>query len=198
MKDQVRIDWSYAGKTDYAAGTGATPAERFLPIGAGAALALWLALDVYRSQSPWGPGAWALGLLVAFDVGGGAVANSLNSCKRFYNTPPRDDERGPTRFLKNHLVFAMLHVHALIVWAVWAPASWIVGLGWYGLLILATSVTLATPLYLRRPVAVGFVGAAIALSGLPSASLPHLAWLQPLLFLKIVLGHAVREEPYRP
>lgn len=198
VKDQVRIDWSYAGKPDYSAGTGATSTERFLPIAAGVALALWLAFDVWRSETPWGWGARALGLLVAFDIGGGAVANGLNTCKRFYGTPAKPDEGWPARLLKNHLLFAMAHIHALVVWAVWAPAAWIVGLGWYGLLIAATLVTLATPLYLRRPVAMALVGLAIVLNGLPSASLPHLAWLQPLLFLKIVLGHSVREEPYRP
>jgi hypothetical protein len=135
---------------------------------------------------------------LAFDLGGGAVANGLNSCKRFYHTPARAEDGPLVRAVKNHWLFTALHLHPVIVYAVWAPDHLWVGVAWYALLLLSVGAVAAVPLYLARPVAFLLVGAAIVAGPAVAPSIEHLEWLLPLLFLKIVLGHAVREEPYRP
>ncbi len=50
---------------------------------------------------------------------------------------------------------------------------------------------------LRRPLAVAI--ATVVLISAPPVDAPDgLAWLDPVLVLKLVAAHAVREEPYRP
>jgi hypothetical protein len=197
MRD-VRIDWSYSGRTDLSAGTGATIVEQLLPLVGAILLPLWLVLDVVLAGMAWSIWQWAVALVLAFDLGGGAVANGLNSCKRFYHTPAREGEGALVRAVKNHWVFTGLHLHAVIVYALWSPDHLWVGLAWYVLLLLSVGTVGAAPLYLARPVAFLLVGAVLVAQPDIGPSVPHLEWLVPLLFLKIVLGHAVREEPYRP
>ncbi len=197
MQD-VRIDWAYSGRTDLSAGTGATTAEKLLPLAGAILLVLWVVLDVVRAGTDWSAWQWALALALAFDLGGGAVANGLNSCKRFYHSPARESEGGLVRLVKNHWLFAALHLHPVLAYAVWAPAGLWVGVAWYVALLLSVAAVRAVPLYLSRPVAFLLVGAVLVVQTNSAPDIPHLDWLVPLLFLKIVLGHCVREEPYRP
>ncbi len=194
----TQIDWNYEGKPDALVGTGATVAERMLGYGSAAAFTLLLVgWQVFAAD----PGATGWRLLVyavlAFDVAGGVTANMLNSCKRFYHADIKKDERGFTRLLKNPLMFALLHVHPLLIALLFEgnlPAAAI----WYAALVGSVAITLSAPLYLRRPTATGLVVAAILISlyALPIAR--GFEWFVPCLFFKIVLGHTVREEPYRP
>jgi hypothetical protein len=194
----VRIDWFYSGRTDLSAGTGATAAEQLLPLAGAILLPLWLVLDVVLAGTPWTFWQWVIAMGLAPDLGGGVVANGLNSCKRFYHTPAHEGEGAFVRAAKNHCLFTAFHVHPIIVYALWAPDHVWVGLGWYVLLLLSVGAVRAVPLYLARPVAFLLAGAAIVAQPAADSSIPHLEWLVPLLFLKIVLGHAVQEEPYRP
>ena len=60
-----------------------------------------------------------------------------------------------------------------------------------------TVAVVAAPLYLRRPLAAAIT--TVAFIGAPLVDAPGaLAWLGPVLVLKLVAAHAVREEPYRP
>jgi hypothetical protein len=131
-------------------------------------------------------------------LGGGVVANGLNSCKRFYHSPVKPDEGALVRAAKNHRIFTALHLHPVVVYAIWTPDHLWVGLAWHILLLLSAGAVAAVPLYLARPAAFLLVGAVLVVQSDMVPSVPHLEWLVPLLFLKIVLGHAVREEPYRP
>jgi hypothetical protein len=62
---------------------------------------LWI--FVFDTCTKLGLVAIHFGRIFAFDVVGGVVANSLNSCKRFYHTAAKSDEPQYTAFFKNHL-----------------------------------------------------------------------------------------------
>ncbi|MFX1330688.1 MAG: hypothetical protein ACFE9W_03965 [Promethearchaeota archaeon] len=68
----------------------------------------------------------------------------------------------------------------------------------YGYLMVSAVVVLLSPLYIRRPVSiVMFLGALVANIYLLIPA-PGFEWFVPVLFLKLIVGHAVKEEPYRP
>ena len=197
-KNSASIDWNYTGKTNLAFGTGATRAETWL--GWSASL-LGVVLYTYfflLHTFPWAFWQYLLAGVLAFDTCGGMVANSLSSAKRFYFSPPRDDESRVTHLLKEHLFFTALHIHPLIIGWIFGSGNWLYGLFWYGGLLMSVLVVQMMPLYLRRPVAMFLILGAI----LGNASfLPPpvgFAWFVPVLFIKVVYGHTVREEPYRP
>ncbi len=193
----ANIDWEYSGKPDLNAGTGATSAERALPWVGSLLLLVIAGSRGLQAEPAWTWAQWAVALFLALDVGGGVVANSLNSCKRFYHSPLKQEEKGIFALAKNHMFFVGLHIHTVIAYALWVPERFWVGLAWYLALIGSAVVVLRVPLYLARPIATLLVAAATVLS-IADPVLTGLEWLIPLLFLKIVLGHAVREEPVRP
>lgn len=192
------VDWRYSGRPDGFFGAGATSAERILALTAAivltGAIVLALRMGEYEAASGWR--LWLL-IFFAFDVAGGVTANMLNSCKRFYHAPLQPNEHGFIAFIKGSFNFALLHIHPMVVAAAFGGAL-VDGVIWYGLLLAGTALTLATPLYLRRSMAASIVvfAAIASLYWLPLA--PGMEWFIPCLFIKIVLGHAVQEEPYRP
>jgi len=191
------VSWHYSGRTDGLVGTGATGAERALGYGSAAVLTLViLGADLLRAD-PVAQAGWQVALLalVAFDIAGGAVANMLNSCKRLYHSPPRPEDGAVLRALKNPRVFTALHVHPLLI--VWAfGGSLANAASWYVLLQVAVWGVLAAPLYLRRALATAVSMLAILCEPLVLPLGPVLGWVVPALFVKLVLAHAVREEPY--
>jgi hypothetical protein len=194
---QVHIDWNYSGKPDVMFGTGATVIEQALVwiFGlTGTAILAWMA---WARALPWAWWQYAIAGLMAVDILGGVVANSLNTCKRFYHTPIRPDETGSTAFAKNHIAFTALHVYPLIAGLFFGQVSWEYGLIWYAAVLLSSIAVLTTPLYLRRPLAMGIIMIAILVNLYLIEPIPGFEWLVPALFLKIVYGHIVREEPYR-
>ncbi|WP_424972834.1 hypothetical protein [Dinoroseobacter sp. S76] len=192
------IRWAYSGATDPLIGSGATRAERWLGHGGAAlvtALLVWAsAQGALPISAPW---QWAVLVFFAYDIGGGAAANMLNSCKRFEHTPAKPREGVTIRAVKSAPIFTALHIHPIL-------AAWLLGgsvqaaLIWYALLQLAVWLTLATPLYLQRAMATLLTVLAMiaAIDLLPLG--PGLEWVIPCLFVKMVMGHAVREEPYAP
>ncbi|WP_019961634.1 hypothetical protein [Woodsholea maritima] len=196
-KPTCHIDWALTGKNDPLMGNGATRAEQALTM-ISAALLTGLVCYIWWRDSPH-HGLWqgALILFLAFDLCGGVIANFLNSCKRYYHAPAQPGEGRIGRAFKHSFVFTLCHIHPIIA-AGLLGAGWQVGLIWYVALQLACLSVLAVPLYLRRPLAAGLCLFAIIIahSFLPLG--PGLSWFIPCLFLKLILGHAVREEPYRP
>lgn len=191
------VTWDYSGRADALVGTGATAAERALGYGSAAVLTLViLGADLLRAD-PVAQAGWQVALLAlfAFDIAGGAVTNMLNSCKRLYHSAPRPEDGAVLRALKNPRLFTALHVHpVLIVWAFGGSLAH--AAIWYILLQVAVWGVLAAPLYLRRALATAV--SMLAIIGAPLA-LPlgtGLDWVVPALFVKLVLAHAVREEPY--
>ena len=197
-KDSAHIDWSYTGKTNLAFGTGATREEALLGWGA-CLLGVALYAFFYITRAfPWTPWQYLLAAALAFDACGGMVANSLNSGKRFYSSPPRADESRVAHQLKHHLFFTALHIHPLIIGWLFGSGNWLFGLFWYAGLVMSVLVVQNVSLYLRRPVAMFIILGAILVNA--TFLLPPLgfAWFVPVLFIKVVYGHSVREEPYRP
>ncbi len=194
---EVPIEWRYTGRADLLCGTDATRAERWLAYGMAAVLtAVVLMLDL-TAEEPIAPG-WRLLVLAlfAYDIAGGAVANMLNSCKRFYHSPVQPGEGRSARLAKNPRLFTAIHIHPVIA-AYLFEGSVLMGVIWYLLLQASIATILAMPLYLRRAGASAIVLLAMfgSWSVLPLGQ--GLEWFVPCLFMKMVLGHAVREEPYR-
>jgi tellurite resistance protein TehA-like permease len=75
--------------------------------------------------------------------------------------------------------------------------NWGYGLFWYALMIVSTIAILRLPLYIRRPAAMGVIMLAILVNYYFLPPVVGFEWFIPALFLKIVYGHIVREEPYR-
>ena len=193
----IIIDWNYSGTPDGFFGTGATKAEQaivwFFGL-LGTALLVW----VWRTNSMnWMWWQYAIAALLALDVLGGVVANSLNSCKRFYHSPVKPEETGFTGLSKNHFVFSALHVHPLIIGLLFGNINWGYGAFWYLALVLSTVLVLFAPLYLQRPLAMGLIMTAVLLNFYFIQPVVGFEWFIPALFLKIIYGHVVREEPYR-
>ena len=192
------IDWSYTEKPDPLCGSGATWSERVLAYSFAIFVTVMLMRYYESIDSPLISGwcFWAM-VGVTFDIAGGVVANMLNSCKRFYHAPLQGGEAGTVRTLKNPIAFTALHVHPIIVSLIFGGEI-IVGITWYVLLFMSAAITYVFPLYLQRPVASAFVVLSV-MGSLYGPSYPEgLEWFVPCLFLKIVLGHGVQEEPYRP
>lgn len=193
----VHIDWKYSGRPDLFFGTGATRSEQALVWIFGLAGTAVLGWAAWAHSLPWSWWQYAIAGLMALDVLGGVVANSLNSCKRFYHAPLQPEERGSAAFAKNHLAFAALHIHPILAGLFFGVVDWRYGLFWYAGSILSSIAVLSLPLYLRRPAAMGMVMMAVLVNVYMITPVPGFEWLVPALFLKIVYGHMVREEPYR-
>ncbi len=191
------IKWNYSGGGDPLCGTGATSAERVLAYGMAA---LFTGIILVLNHCQGGPNAegWRIALLAffAFDIAGGAVANMLNSCKRFYHTSLKPGEGFEARLAKNPTLFTAIHIHPMVA-AYFFYGSVLNAAIWYILLQASVAMILALPLYLRRAgaTAVTVLALLASQSFLPLGA--GLEWLIPCLFIKMVLGHAVQEEPYR-
>jgi hypothetical protein len=196
-KTPIIIDWTYSGATDGFFGTGATKAERAMVWIFGLLGTAVLGWYWRTSSINWAWWQYAIAALLALDVLGGVAANSLNSCKRFYHSPIKPQETGLTSLSKNHFAFTAIHVHPLLIGLLFGNMNWGYGLFWYLALVLSAVLVMSIPLYLQRPLAMGLIMTAILLNLYFIQPVIGFEWLVPALFLKIVYGHIVREEPYR-
>lgn len=197
MKEKIFIDWNYSGKTSLATGTGADFYEKLLGWLSCFVVPTFILYMFLTKQTSWSLWQTTLALFLAFDVGGGMVCNSLNSCKRFYHSPAKDEETIVVRLMKNHLVFSAFHIHPLIVGIFFTDFNWFYGALWYCVFMAAVFIVYKVPLYLKRPVSMMLILLAFMLNFYIILPVKGFEWLIPLLFLKIVYGHMVREEPYR-
>lgn len=195
--DNVNIEWAYSGKADFLLGTGATKAEQILGWAAsllGVSLYGYLYLTHALNWTGW---QYVVAAFIAFDIIGGVVANSLNSCKRFYHTPAKPGEPPFTAFFKNHLAFSALHIHPILIAILFGGANYFYGVFWYLFLMAGTLILIYTPLYLKRPLAFLAIAFALLLNGYVIFPVQGFEWFAPALMIKILYGHLVREEPYR-
>lgn len=200
MKLHAPVDWSVPpGRPDPVFGTGASVPEKLLAcLGASVGLA-YLIFLCSAHQIVWPKWQWCVAIILTIDVAGGVVANHLNSAKRFYHSPVQASERGAVGWIKKRpTMFAALHVHTVAVYWIWLPQSLLVGAIWYVILVASATAVARAPLYLARPLASTLVLIALLLSAGVLPVPVGFGWLPTALFLKIVLGHSVREEPYGP
>lgn len=195
-----RIEWSTAGeRRDAVYGDGVTRAEKSIALGtavAGTAIAVVLAAAAGVS---WNALQWAVAVVIAFDLLGGVVANGLNSAKRAHFGPAADAPApGPlARLTRRPVLFAAVHVQPIIVSLVFPPHEPWWGLGCWAVVLISVVAVRAVPLHLERPVALAAC-VVIVLASTAVAAPVGFAWLPAIMALKLVLAHAVQEEPYRP
>jgi hypothetical protein len=151
-------------------------------------LAWYLAISV-PNMSPalaW----WQIALvaLIGFDLIGGVLTNATGAAKRWYHRP--GSRRSRLVFIAAHVVY--LCVIALVV----LPLDWT----WLGLntalLLVAAAVIEWVPLSVQRPVAAGWVVAAIFLNMILAPTPPALMWFVPLFFLKLLVYYQTLEAPF--
>ncbi|MFZ1864410.1 MAG: hypothetical protein WAU39_09330 [Polyangiales bacterium] len=121
--------------------------------------------------------------LVGADLLGGAVANASIPTKRWYQPPGQG--------FRQHLGFTSIHVLyvALLGWLFRDLDLFYIL--WVSLALMGSAVAvLRAPLRLCRPLAAGLVAAAAVAGALTGP--PALAWFLPVLWLKLIGGHAVR------
>ncbi|MCZ8282146.1 MAG: hypothetical protein O9286_07865 [Aquidulcibacter sp.] len=189
----VYADWRHDPKAQLAYGAFPTRLEVTLVWVAALALFAWTATA--GASHSWSWWQWAIAAFLAMDIGGGAVANCLNSAKRFYHAPPALTDDTLSKLARRPLVFAAIHIHPVIAALAFSPAMLAASIGWFVALFIGSALVRAVPLFLARPVAALVVTGAIVVSS-RTGFIVGLEWLPGVLFLKIVLGHMVREEPY--
>lgn len=127
-----------------------------------------------------------LGALIGADVIGGAVCNMTETTKRWYHRP----EQRP----RDHLGFIVLHLLHIVAVA-WAfrgagfDAAYALTVG--GWLIATAALVLYAPATLRSPLATTLYAVTLGLSLYALGPTPGLEWFVPLLFVKLLNGHAV-------
>ena len=132
-KQEKNISWEYSGKPNFAVGTGATMTEQILGWGSCfvVPIILIIAIASGKIQVEWSIQLLLIALFLAFEVGGGVVCNSLNSAKRFYHSPIKNEEGWKGKLLKNPLVFAFFHIHSILVWFLFKPEEFLIGILWF-------------------------------------------------------------------
>lgn len=198
MNKSSNIVWFYQGKPDLVAGTEATSIEKFFAWGGGLIGIGITGFFYYKHEFDWTNWQYIVVAIIAYDTVGGAVANSLNSCKRFYHSSIQTFEPGYVKLAKNHLFFTLIHVHTLIISLLFSTVNLFYGVFWYLVLQASALIVTNTPLYLQRPIAILFTITALLINSYVVICPVGFEWLVPILFIKIVYGHAVQEEPYRP
>lgn len=194
----MQIEWTppktrngWRGYWDAFVGPGATNAEEWLQLLGGLLLSV-LALFSFFLRFPGEPTLVQISVvaLLAFDVSGGIITNATSTAKRWYHRAGQG--------LQQHLLFVLPHgLHiALLVW-LFPGYSWWYFVICYVALMTITLLILRTPLYLQRPVAFTCY-AGVLLVSLMIGATPGLEWVIPLLFLKLLISHLLKEAPFRP
>ncbi|MCF4099418.1 hypothetical protein [Maritalea mediterranea] len=195
----MRIDWEppaprrgLSGSWDKFVGPGATNAEEIVQLGLGAVIALALIGLFWQGATAdhmiWH---WVFVVVLALDIGGGIVTNATSAAKRWYH------RKGHGK--RQHFLFVCAHLlHLGLAALLFAAQPMVFFAVAAGSLLLGTLIILFTPLYLQRPVAFGVATLFMLLSFVPEMALPNLNWLLPLLALKLLLGHLVKEAPFQP
>ena len=195
----MNINWNppnpregFPGQWDKFVGPGATSAEEWVQLIGGVLLAIG-SIALFFTQQETDVSIWqtVLVVILAADISGGIVTNATSAANRWYFRP----EQG----FKAHFGFIALHgVHIVLIALLFTANPLAYFLLFYGYLLVAAIIILRTPLYLQRPVAFAFYAGAILLNMLGLAAIQGLAWFIPLLFLKLLLAHLLKEAPYQP
>ncbi|MBY8999542.1 MAG: hypothetical protein KGD64_01380 [Candidatus Heimdallarchaeota archaeon] len=180
----------FLGEWDKFIGPGANKVELLLILGIALIAGLVMLFFGIFGNLNWNILQIILATLIAVDLGGGVVANAASPAKRWYH-------REGQGFWK-HMIFVLFHIYSFIVAFLFRPTDWVYGIVIYGYLIISSIIIILIPLYLQRPTSVILFSGAIMINWYGFSSTPGLEWFIPVLFLKLLLGHLVKEEPYRP
>lgn len=196
MNGKVKIRWDYEGKTDVINGTGAYREEKIIAFIGSAIIPIVLIFQLILGRLEWTPLQILIGLFIGFDIGGGMVSNALNSCKRFYETPLKTNEGKGAKYAKDNRIYLGLHIHPIVVGLLYNNMDWFYALTWYAIFMASVLIVCKMPLYLKRPVSVLLTLIAIVVNLYLITPVIGFEWFIPMLFIKIVCGHLIREEPY--
>lgn len=181
----------FGGAVDRLLGPGTTRAEFALILGTATAAGVALLVYALTMEVEWNTAQYALAIYFVVDLSAGVVANATTAAKRWYHR----QEQG----FVQHFGFVATHVpYPLLVAWFFRDGDWAYFLAVYGYLLLAALIVLRIPLYLRRPVAYLLLGGALVINSYIFLPTPGLEWFVPLLFLKLIVSHLLREEPYPP
>lgn len=121
----------------------------------------------------------------------GIVTNATSSAKRWYHREGQG--------VYHLFFFVAIHIiHVFIV--AWLFRS----MDWQFMIIVSTSliclaiIILRTPIYLQRPVAFCLFAVSLVIDSYALTPTAGLEWFVPFLFLKLLISHLLREEPYMP
>lgn len=194
----MKIEWStpplrrgFNANIDKLIGPGATAAEKYLQsivplLAAGVLLAC-----VYLGQWDWQVWQVIIAVILTVDIVGGIITNATSTAKLWFHRTGQG--------LWQHMQFISIHFAQLALFS-WAflqfDIQWILVAGGY--MLLASMAILLTNLYLQRPVALIFYASSIVLSSYYLTVPAGLEWFLPLFYLKLLISHLLREEPYRP
>lgn len=196
MREDLRIDWTipatpsgWEGGLERFMGPGKSRVEFAVELWGGVVTAGLLGLLIWRApeREAWSWLQTVVVVLVGFDLVGGVLTNATNAAKRWYH---RDaSSRGRLAFVASHLL------HLLAVGFLVLGQDWRWSLINAGLLFVGAVLVERIPAEGKRPVAMAafMVALVVNLSLFPLP--PSLAWIPPLFFLKLLVGHLVPEAP---
>ncbi len=194
----MNIRWDYPppregwrGALDRFIGPGATSTEIALQIFPPLLAAIAAPAYALHRGLGWNGFQMALAAWLAFDMTGGVLTNATSAAKRWYHRKGQSAAQH-FGFVAAHLVYLILTAWLFrgLDWGYFAVT------GIY--LLVAAAFILASPLYLRRPIAYLFYIGALLLSLYGVSPTEGMEWFLPLFYLKLLVSYPVQEEPYRP
>lgn len=171
-----------AGAWDLAVGPGADSTETGLVVAsmiAGPGLAVaWARL----AGVDWDWWQWAVLALLACELAGGLVANSLAPAKRWHHRP----QRGP----RAHFAYCAMHIHPIVL-ALATPDALSLreALMIYGFLLAGGGLTIMTAGRLKPAVALISCAIGTVVCGIWTPSASPEGWLPVVLFLKAIAAY---------
>ncbi|MEF1337737.1 hypothetical protein REH81_13235, partial [Vibrio rotiferianus] len=179
------------GGVDKLIGPGATKAEKNLQLYVPFAAGFVMVVYAYFAQLGWSATQYVIAGLLTVDIIGGIITNATSTAKRWFHREGQG--------FKQHMSFILTHFVQLSLYS-WAflnfDIMWIVVIGGY--MVLACSLVMKTPLYLQRPMALTLYSLSVIISIYWAQAPQGLEWFLPLFYLKLLVSHVLREEPYRP
>lgn len=195
------IDWNYPaprtgglGKLlDHFCGPGATRAEiilQFIFAFGGAALVFFY----IRTVSHLSTLQITVAVYLAFDLCGGIATNATSSGKRWWHGAEKQTLRRRMKFLVPHFYMPLL-VSIFFLEGRFAFTFFFVS---YIYLLIAATVALKAPLYLRRVLLYIFFTGGIFIAIFYLILPEEMYWFLPLFYFKLLISCMGYEEPYRP
>jgi hypothetical protein len=194
----MAITWEFppprsgvAGAWDKFVGPGATRAEMVLQLVIPAVAAIAAPFYASHVVEGWSLTQYIVCFILAFDTAGGVVTNATSSAKRWYHRAGQG--------FRQHFGMASLHlIHIIVVsWLyLGLDIAWLLIAGGY--LLAASAVILFVPQYLQRPTSLVSYACGLLISMYLLRQPEGLEWFLPLFYLKLLVSHLPKEEPYRP
>ena len=192
----AHIDWSCDGKFNFTAGFSPTKAESAIANYAALLAPVVLYFAMWHELN-WSILQYVVASVLALDMVGGVLTNSLGSMKRFLHSSQTLELNWLGKLVGNKFLFPAIHLQVFAV-PLCFDVSWGYAFFWYGLMMASITFIHWLPQYIHRPVALLVVMLSIMLSQIVFVGPAGLEWLAAIYIIKLVLSHGVREEPYRP